>query len=113
MINLQRVKFDTIRTLPFGSISASYAVLGTPLTFPCRIALFTNGTNGTLLFSDDGTNDKVFLLSNSSVVLDLNTNRVENQLYWVLIPGTQIYVKYVSAPSSGGVYLSILGDQTE
>lgn len=100
------VEFDTIRSKAFGSITAAYTVLGSALTVPWRMMRIVNNTNGDLFISDDGTNDKIFIPAGGFVLYDLNANELGNDdsRWFVLAAGTQLYVKYSSAPSSGSVY---------
>jgi len=58
MSNTQIVQIDTIRTLLFSSTGASYVAVGDIFVNPVRLIVFTNNTDGDMLFSDDGVNDK-------------------------------------------------------
>lgn len=109
MGNAQVATIDTIRTLAFGSISGSYAAVGTPLIFPTRLICFTNNTNGDMFFSSDGTNNQLFIAASSFKLFDLNTNRLNQQQLWVFATGTQFYVKQSTAPTAGAVYIECLG----
>lgn len=101
------VRFDTLRSLPFGSISGSYAALGTPLTRNWRVFRITNNTQGDMFISADGSTDNLFVPARSSVVYDLATNaqNVQDTDWYVMQIGTQFYVKQSSAPVSGSVYI--------
>lgn len=109
MSNTQVATIDTIRTLAFGSISGTYAAVGTPLIFPTRLICFTNNSNGDMFFSSDGVNNQLFVAAGSFKLFDLNTNRLLQQQYWVFAIGTQFYVKQSTAPTSGAVYIECLG----
>lgn len=109
MSNSQIATIDTIRTLAFGSISGTYAAVGTPLIFPTRLICFTNNTNGDMFFSADGVNNQLFIAAGSFKLFDLNTNRLYQQQLWVFPTGTQFYVKQSTAPTSGAVYIECLG----
>lgn len=97
---------DTLRTLAFGSISGTYAALGTALAKTWRTFKLTNNTNGDLIISFDGVNDNLFLPANSFTLYDLSTNAPNDTLgeSLVLSLGTQLYVKQSTAPTSGAVY---------
>lgn len=103
------VVIDTIRTVAFGGISGTYALVGTPFTFPCRLICFTNNTNGDVFFSDDGVNDKLFLPAQSFKLFDVTSNRYGNIAGLVFPIHAQFYVKQSTAPSSGSVYIECLG----
>lgn len=107
----QTVSIDTIRTLAHGSISSSFAAVGTPLTQPVRLVCITNNTDGDMFFSVDGTNNQLFLAAGSYKTFDFNTNRTHVDQYWVLPIGTQFYVAYSTAPSKNSVYIECLWGQ--
>lgn len=118
----QLVSFDVLRSLAYGSITSSYAALGDPFSTPAvstpstiakyaicpRIIVFTNNTNGDMLISDDGINDKLFIPKNSFKLFDLTTNKGGVDGLWSIAAGTQFYVKYSSAATSGAVYIEAL-----
>jgi len=97
---------EPIKSLAFGSISASFAKVGTPLAYPSRLLIISNGTDKNMLFSIDGTNTHYFVPSQTSQVLDLNANRDGNKNSFSFAKGTQFWVKQVDAPTSGSVYVS-------
>jgi hypothetical protein len=104
-----QAKVDTLRTLAFGSITGSYVAVGSPLTFPARIICFTNTTNEDVTFSMDGSTDQLIVPAGSFKLFDVTTNhRPVNQDDFCFTVGTQWYVKYVSAPSSGAIYLEVV-----
>lgn len=109
MPNAQTVNLDIIRTLASGSISGTFAAIGTPLTFPVRLICFTNNTNGDIFFSVDGVNNNLFVGASSFKLFDLNTNRQHVQQIWVFPTNTQFYVKQSTAPTSGAAYIECLG----
>jgi hypothetical protein len=99
--------FDTMLTVAFGSITSSYATLGSPTSHAWSIFKITNNTNGDMLFSFDGTNNRIFVPANSFTLYDLSTNaapvHVNDSL--LLANGTQFYIKYSTSPSSGAVWI--------
>lgn len=109
MTNAQVVQIDALRTLSHTGISGSYAAVGTPFTFPARLIVFTNNTDGDMIFSIDGVTDQIFVASASFILFDLQTNRLNQQQQWVLPIGTQWYVKQSTAPTKNSVYIAILG----
>lgn len=109
MSSNQVVVVDILRTLAHASISGSYAAVGIPFTFQTRLVCFTNNTDGDMLFSDDGVNDKLFIAANSFKLFDLVTNKTNPNPTWCMAPGTQWYVKQSTAPSKNSVYIECLG----
>lgn len=101
------VNIENLRSLAAGSITSSYVQVGTSLVNACRIIRFVNATNGDVLVTDDGINDKIYMPANSFVLLDCNTNRLSNQSYWVMPSGTPFYIKRgpLATPSTGSFYI--------
>lgn len=66
-----------------------------------------------MLISFDGTTDNLIVPAGSFVLYDVTTNREEAITYFVFAAGTQAFIKYVSAPSSGTIYLECLYGQGE
>lgn len=100
-------KIDSIRTLGSGSISASYAAVGDPYDHMIRIIHITNNTEGDMYFTDDNTKDKIFVAAGSFVLIDIQANQNDNfDDKYVLPIGTQFYVKQITAPVSGSVYIT-------
>jgi len=106
---VSRAFFDEIRTLGFAGISAAYAVVGPVLSANARGICFTNDTEGDMLFTDDDTKDKIFVNAGSFKLWDLQSN-INPQFddKYVLPIGTQFYVKQITAPISGSVYIELI-----
>jgi hypothetical protein len=110
-MSAKKVYFDTLRSLAFGGISASYAAVGAATTIEPRIICITNATAGSMIFSDDNTNStgKLFLPANSFKLFDLTSNLVSGKDDgFVISKGTVFYVKQVTPPVSGAVYIEYL-----
>ncbi len=95
---------ETLRSLAFGSISGTYAAIGTALLKPSRIYLIQNGTNVVLTFSLDGVNDHFVVQPSAGMIIDITANKTTTAGYSAIPEGTITYVK--GAPASGTVYLS-------
>lgn len=105
----QRVQIEPLRSLAFGSISGSYATVGTASTNPTRIICFTNDTEGNMLFSRDGSTDELFVAAGSFKLFDITTNaRPINTDDLIFETGTQWYVKQDESPVSGSVYIEMI-----
>lgn len=102
-----RMRPETLRSLAFGSIGASYAAIGSALAHPSRIIQLYNDTDTGLLFSMDGVNDHWFIPSKSGIVYDLTANKSREQGMYIA-EGTIFYVKQSGVPSSGNVYITSL-----
>lgn len=101
-------KADTLRSLAFGSIGASYAAVGSAFSFPASIIQLQNLTDATLLFSLDGTNDHFILVANSSLVLDVTGNHASDDTGLYFPKMTTVYVKRSGTLTSGSVYVSLV-----
>ncbi len=107
----KRVYFDTLRSLNYTGISAVYAAVGTAFTVEPRILSLVNNTNGDVIFSDDNTNatGKLFLAKGTFKLFDLTSNLVPGKDDgFFCAKGTILYVKQVTAPSSGDVYVELI-----
>lgn len=102
-----RVKFFPVGEVAFGGISGTYATLGSALTSHARIICFTNSTNADVYISADGVNNHLRLAAGSFKLFDFSTNRIQDDGLFVEL-GTQFYVKQVSAPSSGSVWIEVI-----
>lgn len=94
-----------VRSVAFGGISGTYAGIGTVLTEPARIFLLQNFTDTALMISHDGLNDNYPINAQSSILLDVTSNRI-GQMGGFIAAGTRIYVKTLGVPSSGSIYLT-------
>ena len=100
-----RFAAETLRSLAFGSISGTYAAVGSALINPARQFMIVNNTNILLTFSFDGTNDHFVLLPGTSFIDDVMTNKASTGGSWALPHGAILYVK--GEPASGSVYFSV------
>lgn len=99
---------DTIRTSGFAAVLAAYSAVGTALTAPARIVRFLNTTNEDVYFSLDGVNAHFMVPSNTFLLLDVTTNKVRDDGYFIS-EGTVFYVARVgAAPTSGSVFIEVL-----
>lgn len=103
-----RAQFDAVRELAFGSISGTYAALGTPLTDHARIVRFVNSTDKEMYISLNGSTNNIRLAASSFFLIDFSTNRIQDDGLFVSV-GTQFWVKQVSSgPTSGAVWCEVV-----
>ncbi len=95
---------DNMRSMAFGSISASYLTLGSAFTHPMRIVKIVNNTNADIIISTDGVNNKDYVPLGAFTLYDLTANQNETAGWYFKI-GTQFYIKYATAQTSGSVFL--------
>lgn len=106
----KRAQLDTLRSLGWAGIGATYVAVGGAFAHPARIICITNTTDADMIFSDDKGNatGKLIVPKGSFKLYDLTTN--EKKIFdddMALPVGTIIYVKQVAAPSSGSVYVEV------
>jgi hypothetical protein len=99
---------DTIRTLAFGSISGTFAKVGSTTTNATRLVCFTNNTDGDMFFSYDGINNMIFVVAGGFKLFDICANRDDKNGVYLLSSSMQWYVKQSTAPSKGSVYIEVL-----
>lgn len=102
---------ETVRTLAFGSISGTYAGIGTSFSHPIRILFVQNLTDQTLMFSFDGVNDHFPLPEMGFLLLDVTANKSVSQGFFIQ-EGQRLYVKDIGVnPTAGAVYVSVFFGQ--
>lgn len=97
---------ETLRSLAFGSISGTYAGLGSAFANPVRILFMENLTDVTLTYSWDGVNDHLVLPRNGYISIDVTANLASTGGAFNFAQGTRIYVK--GSPTSGSTYLTVI-----
>lgn len=103
--------FESLRSLGFAGISGTYASVGSSSTYPIRGICITNNTQGDMIFSLDNTDaaGQMFVARGSYKLWDIQANmnaRIDDA--YMLPVGTQVYVKQITAPTSGDVYVEFL-----
>lgn len=111
-------KFDPLRSVAFGSISATYVALGTAFTHMVRGFRITNQTDGDLFIAitngsvpaSDGTADNLIVPAAAFVLWDVATDssHLTNDPAFVLAKGDQVWVRQSTAPTVRSVYLECL-----
>lgn len=105
-----RAIFDTLRSLASGSLSGSYANIGSALSVPGCAFRVTNNTDGDLIISlDGGITDHLFVGSGSFVLYDVRANhRPANQGDYMIEAGTQFSAKESTSTTTGSVYVDVM-----
>ena len=106
MVSSIIMRAEEVRTIAFGSVVAGYSAIGDKLENPARMLMLQNFTDADLMFSFDGSVDHIPIKSESSLILDLSTNKTTDGGFFVEV-GTQISVKRIGTPTSGNVYVSV------
>ena len=95
---------EVLRALAFGSISGTYAGIGSALLNPARLIYLVNNTDALLTFSFDGVNDHFVITSQALLILDVTSNMTLTGGALSIAQGQRLYVK--GSPSSGSVYFT-------
>ena len=103
-----RVGFDAVRELAFGSISGTYATVGTPTSDNVRIISLNNSTDQEVYITFNGTTDNLRMAANSFQLYDLSSNKIRDDGLFIA-SGTQVSVREVSASvTSGAFWFSVI-----
>ncbi len=93
------------RSLAFGDIEETWVAVGEPLAYASIKYVLQNETDAPVQFSADGVKVLITLYPGKSFTSDVQANKGLGGA--MMRPeSTQFYVRYVSAVSSGGVYIS-------
>jgi hypothetical protein len=103
-----RVQFDTLRSLAFGSISGTYAAVGTAFTRPARIVKITNTMDADITVSFGGGIDNDYVPAGSFVLYDFCANMAAQGGYLAQSIGTKVSAKTSGSPSKGAVYVTVI-----
>lgn len=102
-----RFTAEPVRSLAFGSISGTYAGVGSAVNNPIRQFFIQNLTDKAMMFSFDGVNDHFPLPANGFFLDDVSSNTALAAGFF-LPQGGRLYVKELSAgPTTGSVYFSV------
>lgn len=101
----ERVAFEAVREIAFGSITANYTPIGSATSDYTRIIAINNATDAEVYISLDGTTNHLRVALNSFKLFDFTTNRIGQGS--LLVPkNTIFYIKRVSgAPTLGNVWI--------
>jgi hypothetical protein len=103
-----RIRYEALRSLAFGGISGAYAAVGAVFANPVRMLKITNTTNADLLISFDGVVDRDIIPARTAQIFDYGSNKADTGGQLDQSMGERVYVKQVSAPSSGSVYVTVI-----
>lgn len=99
------IKAEALRSLANGSISGTYANIGTPTLHPWKIFYISNTTDGDVIISlNGGVTDNFVVPTKQTLSMDASANGLQNNEY--LPQGTQFSVKEVGALTTGSVYVA-------
>lgn len=104
---MSRTLFEELRILPAALIGATFTAIGTPLEHAANQIKIDNNTNGDMIVTTDTskTNGEIFLAKGTFFLDDSQINKGPNRGSNKYAAKTQFYVKYVTAPTEGSMYI--------
>jgi len=107
-------QYNIVYFLPLQSVLAAditgvFSELGDSFDRPIRMIRVKNYTDKDILISFDGSTDHLYLKSGESENWDFMTNTIPTYRFYQS-QQTQVWLKYVSAPSLGAVYFEAVGN---
>ena len=104
----RRLRFEAVREVAFGGIGVNYVAVGAAVTQPVRLFRLVNTTDQDVYFSVNGVTNHIRISSQSFLLLDITTNKVRDDGFF-LDEGTVFYIKHCGvAPTSGTAWLEII-----
>ena len=104
-----RVRYETLRSILYSSISSSYTAIGTPFANPVRILKVTNLTDKPILVSLNGIDDHDIVPANGFFLYDYASNKSDAAGLLEQPQDDRIYVKAASAlPTTGNLYVTVV-----
>lgn len=87
------------KTLAFGSVGASYTLVGSKFTTPMLAVIIVSTLDADVQFSWDGVTDAFPVLSGATIILDFKSDNIP-------LPASYApYVKQIGVPSAGSIYV--------
>lgn len=105
----QRIRYEPLRSLAFGSIIGTYVGVGASFANPVRMLMIDNLSDSDLYISFDGVNDHAVIAAHSGKILDYASNRMAPADHLEQSVGERVYVKAISVlPTDGDVFVSVI-----
>lgn len=103
-----RARFDVLRSVTSAELVMidTYYPVDDPFDYKARMVCFTNNTDGDTIFTDDVSEDRIFVAAGSFKLWDLQSNmNVVSDDSFALPIGTQFSVKRIEAMTGGSIYI--------
>lgn len=105
-LSAQIARFEGLRSLAHGSISGSYALVGSLFVNPVRLLKIVNLTDGNLTISYNGVTDHDIIPASSEFLYDISSDKA-NQAGVLDIPANSgVWVK--GSASVNSVYVVVM-----
>ncbi len=104
-----RIAYEDLRSIAFGDISGSYAIVGPLFQNPVRILEIHNTTNQNIIISFNGLDDQSFLAASTAKILDYGSN-MSSKAGLLEQPAFQgVWIKAEDTlPTEGSVYVEVI-----
>lgn len=102
-----RALFEAQRSIAAAAITANFQLIDSKFSNPVRMLIIVNNTDALLNFSIDGIDPHFVVMANTSMVLDIASNRVQQYAYF-LSEANGVYVAWEEVPTTGDVYVSVV-----
>jgi hypothetical protein len=107
--NAVRTRYENLRSIDYTGITAVYAVIGVALANPARMIVLTNDTDVGVYISLNGVDDKWYIPSKTSRLLDIGANKAAQGGFLAQPAGDIFYVKALPPIAPAGQVLPTLG----
>jgi len=117
-LSAQLVRYEPLRSLAFGTISSSYAAVGTPFANPVNLIKITNLTDQDLTISyafnsvpaSDGTADYDIIPAGTSEIYDYSSDKNTAAGALQQSANTTLYVRSATGtnPTVKGIYVTLI-----
>ena len=109
LVSSARIRYEDLRSIAFGSITGTYASIGSSFENPVRLIKVTNQTDVNCLISFNGIDDHYIAPAQAGYIYDYGTNKYDQCGYAEQSAGDRIYVKAEGAlPTQGSVYVTVI-----
>jgi len=109
LVSSIRVRYEPLRSLAFGSITANYQAIGLPFANPVRILKVTNLTDSTMLISLNGIDDHDVVPASGYFLYDYASNKANAAGLLEQPQGDRIYTKASGGlPGVGSIYVTVV-----
>jgi len=107
--NAVRTRYENLRSIDYTGISGTYAVIGIALANPARMIVLTNDTDVGVYVSLNGVDDKWYIPSKTSRLLDIGANKADQAGFLEQSAGDIFYVNALPPIAPAAQVLPTLG----
>lgn len=106
-----RAVAETIKTLAFGSVVATYTQVGNDFVNPARLLVLDSTLDAPIFVSFNGVDDNLYFRSDQQMIIDISSNASAPDDRFRLSRNEGIYIRHAGvAPGSGDFRASVFTD---